>query len=183
MLFVAWCASAGCGQGCSGQRACLFTEFLQQGVISLVRAGNFGEVRGMVARGPLVEGMGAVPGGVDRGEAAASAVDDVACGGEREGRHRDAESRGRGEQAGRRVAAAGERPGLLLPDHGRVDQQRVLPEAPVGVPLVVLRLADQGRRVFPRHGDGCGQRAGPRGDDVGVQDPDPRGPGPGREAR
>jgi len=42
--------------------------------------------------------MGAVPGGVDRGEAAAAAVDDVACGGEREGRHRDAESRGRGEQ-------------------------------------------------------------------------------------
>jgi AraC-like DNA-binding protein len=123
VLLVAWCAPAGRGQGCSGQRACLFTEFLQQGAVSLVRAGNSSEVRGMVIRGPLVEGMGTVPGRVDRGEAAASAVDDVACGGEREGRHRDAESPGRGEQVERRVAAAGERSGLRLPDHGRVHQQ------------------------------------------------------------
>jgi hypothetical protein len=86
VLLVAWSAVAGCGQGCSCQRACLFTEFLQRGVVSLVRAGNSGEVRGVVVLSPLVEGMGAVPGGLDRGEAAASAVDDVACGGEREGR-------------------------------------------------------------------------------------------------
>ena len=78
MLLVAWCASAGCGQGCSGQWACFFAEFLQQGVVALVRAGNSGEVRGVVVCGPLVERMGAVAGGVDRGEAAASAVDEVA---------------------------------------------------------------------------------------------------------
>ena len=68
LLLGAWRPAAGCGQGCSCKWACLFTEFLQQGVVSLVRAGNSGEVRGVVVVGPLVEGMGAVPGGVDRGE-------------------------------------------------------------------------------------------------------------------
>jgi hypothetical protein len=36
----------------------------QQGEISLVRAWNSGEVRGVVVFGPLVAGMGTVPGGV-----------------------------------------------------------------------------------------------------------------------
>jgi hypothetical protein len=46
---VAWCTPAGCGQGCSGQRACLFAEFLQQGVVSLVRAYDRSVVTGMPA--------------------------------------------------------------------------------------------------------------------------------------
>jgi hypothetical protein len=55
-------------------------------------------MRGVMIRRPLVERVCAVAGGVDRGQAAPPAVDDVPAGGEREGGHRDTESGGRGEQ-------------------------------------------------------------------------------------
>jgi MmgE/PrpD N-terminal domain len=119
-------------------------------MVSLVRAGNAGEVGGVVVLGPLVEGIGAVPGGVDRGEAAWSALDDVACGGEREGRQVGGRTALRGSpvRSGRANQAAHPRPVRLATAGGDLAERAARPPAADAQPgKAEATLAHSGTRA------------------------------------
>ena len=74
------------GQGRSGDRPGLGAECPQESLVSLVSAGNLAEMRVMMPDGPVIQRVRTVAGLEDCGQAAPAAVNQVAFGGEWEGR-------------------------------------------------------------------------------------------------